>query len=186
MQLAQHDANEWFALSIIDQVHNLQPKFMGYETYLLLVSKFFWEKLLLCWKGIICVSMIPWKSIKVSNILSAHAKPCAWLFKTPGLGPAHWSKDQGSFCEGLIPEVAKPSKALPKWAPFCPMILSKWWDQSTKFLTPRLSTTEGLHSNHKNIKVLVEAFESALYSPQSIFDTRSSQYCQLFMLCGYF
>ncbi len=49
-----------------------------------------------------------------------------------------------------------------------------------------LPTIEGSHSNHNNIKVLVEAFESQLYSPQSIFDTLRSHCCQLLCYVGTF
>lgn len=185
--------NEWFALSIIDQVHNLQPRFMGCETHPPpLVSKFFCGKIVLCAKkAYLCLWLIPWKSItKSQNTFFLHVQNhVLWFFKTPGLDPARWSKDEGSCCEGLIPEVAKSSKALPKWAGFC----LRWFERMNDGLSlpsswlPTPPTIEGSHSNHKNIKVLVdEAFESWSYSPQSIFDTLRSQYCQLLCYVGTF
>jgi hypothetical protein len=59
--------------------------------------------------------MIPLEIHQSLKILSAHAKACAWFFKTPGLDPAPLIKKehQGSFCEGLIPKVAKSSKVYP-------------------------------------------------------------------------
>jgi len=100
----------------------------------------------------------------------------------------NWSIDEGSCCEGLIPEVAKSSKALPKWAGFLsPMIWANDGLSLPSSWLPTPPTIEGSsHSNHKNIKVLVEAFESWLYSPQSMFDTLRSQYCQLLCYVGTF
>jgi hypothetical protein len=84
--------NEWFALSIIDQVHNLQPRFMGCETHPHpLVSKFFCGKIVLCAKKALFVSMIDSLEIhhKVSKyFLSARAKPCALVLQDTWVGPS--------------------------------------------------------------------------------------------------
>jgi hypothetical protein len=137
---------------------------------------FLWKNSLVPKRHYLCLWLIPWKSItKSQNTFFLHVQNhVLWFFKTPGLDPARWSKDEGSCCEGLIPEVAKSSKALPKWAGFC----LQWFEGMNDGLSlpsswlPTPPTIEGSHSNHKNIKVLVdEAFESSSYSPQTIFDT---------------